>query len=161
MTPDPATPVPPRWLHWCAVLTVCATVPLLFLGAEVTTKGVGMTDPVGYRHPWEIVQRFGEAYFGLRLEYGHRLAGFTVGLCAIVLAAGLWLFEPRRGVRWAGTLALALVCAQGLLGRFRVDLNALVGPDLAMVHGWFAQLVIAALVSVALFTSRGWVNESV
>lgn len=160
MTRDPQPPVP-RWLHGWALLTVAATLPLLFLGAEVTTKGVGMTDPVGYRHPWEIVERFGEAYLGLRLEYGHRLAGFTVGLAAIVLAGGLWLREPRRYVRWAGTLALALVGVQGLLGRFRVDLNALVGPGLALVHGCFAQLVIASLVSVALFTSRGWVNDHV
>jgi hypothetical protein len=41
----------PRWLHAWAVLTVVATLPLLFLGAEVTTKQAGMTDPAGYRHP--------------------------------------------------------------------------------------------------------------
>lgn len=160
MTTDPKQPTPPRWLHWWAVLTVIATLPLLFLGAEVTTKGVGMADPLGYRHPWEIIQAFGEANFGLRIEYSHRLAGFTVGTLALALAALLWLFEPRRWVRWAGTLALTLVIVQGLLGRFRVDLNALFGQNLAMLHGCFAQLVIASLVSVALFTSRSWTNSS-
>jgi cytochrome c oxidase assembly protein subunit 15 len=152
-------------LHAWAVLTVLATLPLLFLGAEVTTKGVGMADPVGYRHPWELLQilldttGLGAGGLGLQIEYSHRIAGFTVGLCAIVLAAGLWLGERRRWVCWVGTLALALVCVQGLLGRYRVDLNALFGRDLALVHGCFAQLVIAALVSVAVFTSRGWVND--
>ena len=46
-----ATPVVPRWIHWCAVLTVCAALPLLTLGAEVTTRGVGMVDPRGFRWP--------------------------------------------------------------------------------------------------------------
>jgi cytochrome c oxidase assembly protein subunit 15 len=82
-----------------------------------------------------------------------------VGTCAIVLVAGLWLFEPRRWVRWTGVLALALVCGQGLLGIFRVNLNELLGKDLALIHGCFAQLVIAALVCVALFTSRSWTND--
>src|SRR5262245_21026737 len=30
----------PRWVHYLALLTVCATLPLLTLGAEVTTRGV-------------------------------------------------------------------------------------------------------------------------
>jgi heme a synthase len=159
MLPHPPPSASPRWLHAWAVLTVVATLPLLFLGAEVTTKQVGMTDPAGYRHPWEIVQKFADSALGLKIEYSHRIAGFTVGTCAIVLAVGLWLFEPRRWVRWTGVLGLALICGQGLLGVFRVDLNARLGQDLALIHGCFAQVVIATLVSIALFTSRGWVRD--
>jgi cytochrome c oxidase assembly protein subunit 15 len=48
------------------------------------------------------------------------------------------------------------VTTQGVLGIFRVNLNAVMGTDLALVHGCFAQLVFALLVSVALATSRGW-----
>jgi heme A synthase len=161
MTTTPPSPAPPRWLHAWAVLTVLATLPLLFLGAEVTTKGAGMSDPVGYRPPWELLQRLADAIgLGLQIEYSHRLAGFTVGTCAIVLAVGTWLCDPRRGYRWLGCAALAMVCLQGLLGIFRVNLNALFGTDLALVHGCFAQLVVATLVGVALVTSRGWVNDS-
>jgi cytochrome c oxidase assembly protein subunit 15 len=151
----------PRWLHAWAVLTVLVTLPLLFLGAEVTTKDVGMADPQGYRHPWELVQALAESvgFGGLQIEYSHRVAGFTVGICAIVLVAGLWLFERRRWVCWAAMLALALICVQGLLGIFRVNLNELYGRSYAMIHGCFAQLVIAALVSIALFTSRSWTQD--
>ena len=152
-------PSAPRWLHAWAVLTVAATLPLLFLGAEVTTKKVGMADPDGYRHPWELIQSFAGSARGLQIEYSHRLAGFTVGTCAIVLVAGLWLLEPRRWVRWAGMLALLLVCMQGLLGIFRVNLDRWLGGDLALFHGCVAQIVIASLIAVALFTSRGWVND--
>ena len=42
----------PRWLHWWAVFTACAALPLVLLGAEVTTKQVGMVDPQGFRAPW-------------------------------------------------------------------------------------------------------------
>src|SRR3954447_26586266 len=119
MTHSPTTPAPPRWLHWLALLTLAFTLPLLFLGAEVTTKRVGMADPAGYRHPWELVQVLAaEAGLDVQIEYSHRLAGFTVGCCAILLALGLWLCEPRRWVCWAGTLALGLICVQGLLGIF-------------------------------------------
>ncbi len=144
------------WVHAWAVFTVLATLPLLVLGAEVTTKGVGMADPEGWRFPWEMLQTWAEANLGLRIEHGHRLAGMIVGLSVIVLNALLWFREPRLWVRGVGVLALVLVIAQGLLGKYRVDLNALVGRDLALVHGLFAQVVIATLFSLVLFTSRRW-----
>jgi cytochrome c oxidase assembly protein subunit 15 len=155
-------PVPPRWLHGWAILTVCAALPLLFLGAEVTTKGVGMVDPVGYWSPLQLVNKLlADEYgsTGLRIEYSHRMAGFTVGICTIVLALGLWLSERRRWVQWFGTAVLALVCIQGLLGIFRVNLDALFHRNLALIHGLFAQIVIAAMVSLAVVLSRGWVRD--
>lgn len=157
MTSDPSTPETPRWLHGWAVFTVLVTLPLLFLGAEVTTKDVGMADPRGFRSPWELVQTLlDEIGLGLRIEYSHRLAGMIVGMCAIVLCLALWLSDRRAMARWLGTLALTLVCLQGALGYFRVELNALLGRSLALVHGSFAQIVIATLVAVAVVTSHGW-----
>ena len=47
--PPPGVPPVPRWLHAWAVLTVCAALPLVLLGAEVTTKQIGMVDPQGFR----------------------------------------------------------------------------------------------------------------
>jgi len=153
----------PRWIHALAVLTVIAAFPLLFLGAEVTTKGVGMADQRPIVNPlaalWEIVT--GQQSGGWVIEHSHRLAGWFVGLCGIALAAALWLGESRRWLQWLGTAALVLIAAQGLLGIFRVQLNALLGPTLAWVHGSFAPIVLATLVSVALFTSAGWTVEQV
>jgi len=54
---------------------------------------------------------------------------------------------------------LAGVIVQGLLGGFRLRLNALLGTDLALIHGLFAQLVFALLVSLALFTSPSWAAQ--
>ncbi len=157
---DRAADVGPRWLHWWAILTVLVTLPLLLLGAEVTTKQVGMVDREWPTVPWHLFVEAWEPYgLGYLIEHGHRLAGYAVGVCAIVLVAGLWLSEPRRWLCWLGTAALLGVICQGLLGGFRVRLNALFGPDLAMIHGIFGQMVFATLVSVALCTSRRWADE--
>jgi cytochrome c oxidase assembly protein subunit 15 len=146
-----------RWLHRWAMLTFVATLPLLLLGAEVTTKKVGMVDQVGFRAPWHLLTvAWQEKGLGFLIEHAHRLAGFVVGTCAIVLCVALWLRERRRWVRWLGAAALAGVSAQGVLGILRVNLNARVGPELAMIHGCFAPLVVALLASLALFTSQAW-----
>jgi cytochrome c oxidase assembly protein subunit 15 len=146
-----------------AVATVCAALPLLVLGAEVTTKKVGMADPKGFRAPWylfvviwEKIQQGETPEAGLVIEYSHRLAGFLVGTCAIGLAVLLWLKEKRAWRRCLGLAALIAVVAQGLLGIYRVDLHTLFGQSLALVHGCFAQVVFALLVTVAVLTSRAW-----
>jgi len=146
----------PRWLHVVAVLAALAALPLLFLGAEVTTKGVGMADHRPVVNPlaalWEMST--GQQALGWRIEHSHRLAGWLVGLLATVLAVGLGLTAPR--LRWVGVLAWALVSIQGSLGIFRVGLNAWFGSGLALVHGAFAPIVFATLVAAALSTSRRW-----
>lgn len=151
------TTEPNVWVHRWAVLTVVATLPLLLLGAEVTTKQVGMVDEQGLRTPWHLFTvPLEQAGLGFVIEHSHRIAGWAVGACAIVLAGLAWALERRRWVRWLAAAALVGVSLQGVLGIFRVNLNALVGPELALVHGCFAQLVFALLVSVAVCTSRGW-----
>lgn len=157
---EPTSPKPTAaiWLHRWAVLTVLATLPLLFLGAEVTTKRVGMADPVWPTHPlYLLLEGTGlERGLGFLIEHSHRLAGWTIGLCSIVLAVLAWLWEPRGFVRSLAFAALAGVVVQGLLGGFRVRLHAMLGPDLALIHGCFGQMVFALLVSVAMCTSPRW-----
>jgi heme A synthase len=156
VTAEPLNASPP-WLHGWAIFTVCATLAGLTLGAMVTTFRVGMADPIWPTYPWHLLLVPREQLSaGLLIEHGHRAASYLVGLCIIVLAAGLWLQEPRRWLRWLGTGALLGVILQGVLGGFRVKLNELVGTDLATVHGCFAQLVFALLVSLVVFTSRSW-----
>ncbi len=156
------TRVTPRWLHYWAVLTVCATVALLALGAVVTTFRVGMADPIWPTMPWHLLLiSWQEPSPGFLIEHTHRLAGYIVGCCVIVLAIGLWRSHPRRLLGWLGIAALLAVIAQGLLGGFRVRLNALVGTDLALVHGCFAQLVFGLLVGLAVLTSRNWSKVAV
>src|SRR5262249_26061423 len=147
----------PRWVHALAVLTVCASLPLVLLGAEVTTRQVGMVDPQGLRTPWHIFTApLRERGLGYVIEHSHRFAGWIVGLFSIVVAVSLWASARRSPVRWLGWLAMGMVGAQGILGIFRVQLHVLLGPNLALIHGCFAQLVLAALVAAAVVTSPAW-----
>jgi cytochrome c oxidase assembly protein subunit 15 len=160
MTDRSTTPVAPRWLHALAVLTVLFTLPLLFLGAGVTSHGVGMIDPRGFRPPWEIVSGlFENSGLAWRLEYGHRTFGFLVGLSGIAVAIGCWFCDRRAWLGWVAFVGLALICVQGALGILRVDRNAEYPHAFKLVHGCFAQIVFAVLVSIALFTSQGWMRE--
>src|SRR4051812_595132 len=91
---------PPRWLHWWSILTVVAALPLLLLGAEVTTKGVGMVDRVGLRSPWYFFQEFlQDRGLGWLIEHGHRQVGWIVGNGVIILVVMTWWKDPRRWVR--------------------------------------------------------------
>src|SRR3954464_6791007 len=125
-----------RWLHRWAVLTVCATFCLLLLGAVVTTFRVGMADPVWPTYPWHLLLiSYDEPSAGFLIEHTHRLAGYLVGCCVIVLAVWLTVSSRRGWLTGLGWAALLCVIAQGLLGGFRVRLNVLFGTALAAVHG--------------------------
>jgi cytochrome c oxidase assembly protein subunit 15 len=140
------------------MLTVCATFVLLLLGSIVTTFQVGMVDPVWPTTPWHLLLiSWDEPSPGFLIEHAHRLAGYVVGCCIIVLAVGLWRWEPRAWVQRLGWAALLGVVLQGVLGGMRVRFNAWLGTDLAALHGCFAQIVFALLASLALVTSPRWV----
>jgi heme a synthase len=87
---------------------------------------------------------------GILYEHSHRLLGALVGLLTIILMVWLWLKEPRLWLRWLGTIALAMVILQGVLGGLRV---VLLEHMLAIVHACLAQAFFALLVSITFFTS--------
>jgi cytochrome c oxidase assembly protein subunit 15 len=143
------------WPHRLAILTACATFPLLFIGGLVTSKGAGLAVPdwpttFGHNmflYPWA------KMVGGIFYEHSHRLAGSLVGLCTIFLALALWFKEPRRWLRWLGLAALAMVIAQGVLGGLRV---VLLQSTLAIVHACFAQAFFAFIAGLAVMTSPAW-----
>ncbi len=141
--------------HRLALTTAWATGLLLVIGGLVTSKGVGLAVPdwpttFGYNmflYPWS------KMVGGIFYEHSHRLVASGVGFLTLILAMLLWFQEPRKWVRWLGTMALALVILQGVLGGLRV---VLLEQVLAVVHGSLAQVFFALMVSLALFTSKGW-----
>ena len=90
------------------------------------------------------------------------VAGMFGCLLVVVICSLADLFARNRnaGLRGLGLVALVAVMIQGLLGGFRVRLNAWVGTDLAPVHGVFAQVVFALLVTLAVLTARRSTRES-
>jgi cytochrome c oxidase assembly protein subunit 15 len=143
------------WLHRLAVLTACTALFTIAVGTAVTTKKAGMAFPDwptsdGYgmfTYPWW--RSAGDKF----LEHGHRLAGIAIGIASLVLCAALAWKERRTWVKVLGLTVLLTVICQGLLGGFRVRLNA---EDLALIHGTGAALVFALTAGMAVVTSRTW-----
>src|SRR5438105_13816397 len=77
-------------------------------------------------------------------------------LLTIALAIYIQLREPRAGVRRLGWSALGAVVAQGLLGGLTVKLN--LPLIVSAAHATLAQLFFLITVSLAVFTSRAWLD---
>src|SRR6266496_2336543 len=95
-------------LHLIAVLTACATFPLIFMGGLVTSHGAGMSVP-----DWPNSYGYNMFLFPPR---------FWVGLLSIVLAVCTWKWEKRQWVKNLALAVLAAVILQGVLGGLRVVL---------------------------------------
>lgn len=145
------------WPHRLALLLVCATFPLLFIGGLVTSKGAGLAVPdwpttFGHNmffYPWS--KMVGNIFY----EHSHRLVASFVGLVTIAFTVTVWLRESRAWLRWLAAAALALVIVQGVLGGLRV---VLLEQTLAIVHAATAQAFFALTVGLAVLTSKEWLD---
>jgi len=144
------------WLHRYAVVVAASTVLLIVAGGLVTSTASGLSVP-----DWPTTYGWSMFTFpldkmvgGILYEHSHRLIASSVGMLTIGLAVWLWLVEPRRWLRRLGLVALAAVCAQGLLGGLTV-LYFLPAP-ISIAHAGLAQMFFCLVVAIALFTSRSW-----
>ncbi len=144
-------------LHWLAILTACATFPLIFMGGLVTSHGAGMAVP-----DWP--NSFGYNMFlfppklwigGIFYEHVHRLMGTVVGFLSILLVAWAFYSEKRGRRVWLSLIVLGCVIVQGVLGGLRV---VMVDLNLAVVHGCFAQAFFCLTIAMCIYTSRWWIT---
>ena len=94
---------------------------------------------------------------GVLYEHSHRLIGSIVGFLTIALMVSIWAKDGRQWMKWLGVIALVAVIAQGVMGGLRVTNLSRV---LAIIHACFAQAFFALTASLALFTSRRWLQTS-
>ena len=94
---------------------------------------------------------------GVLYEHSHRLIGSIVGFLTIALMILIWVQDARKWLKWLGVIALVAVIAQGVMGGLRVT-N--LSRGLAIIHACFAQAFFALTASLALFTSRSWLQKS-
>jgi cytochrome c oxidase assembly protein subunit 15 len=80
----------------------------------------------------------------------------TVGILTIVLMIYILAKEKRSWVRKLGVFALLAVVAQGLLGGLTVKL--MLPLAVSSAHATLAQLFFCTTVSLAVFTSRSWIE---
>ena len=141
--------------HFVAVALAIALLPLIVVGAGVTSKDAGMAYPDWPTSGGHLVNppRWWQGEKTL-WEHGHRLLGWAVGMLAILSA----VFCFRRGatLQRLGLATLLAIVIQGVLGGLRVRATS---TTLAMVHGVWGQVCCCLACVVALLTSRGWLES--
>lgn len=142
-------------LHRFAALVAASTLILIFVGGLVTSTGSGLAVP---DWPLSFGKLFPEMTGGVLYEHGHRLVAATVGLFTIILAIWIWRTEPRPWVRWLGALALLAIICQGALGGITVLFRLPTAVSLG--HAALAQIFLCLTVSLMVFTSKWWKEDS-
>src|SRR5215216_232757 len=142
-------------LNRFAILVACATFFLIIAGALVTSHDAGLATP---DWPLSNGQFFPKMVGNLFWEHGHRMVATTVGMLTIVLMIYILIKEKRDWVRKLGIFALLAVIAQGLLGGLTVKLMLPLAVSTA--HATLAQLFFCTTVSLAVFTSRSWIEAT-
>lgn len=143
------------WLHRYAVLTALATLILIGIGGLVTSREAGMAVPdwptsYGYNM---FALPFSMWVMGTFYEHTHRLFASFVGFLTTVLMVWLLVSEPRPWLRKLGVVAFFAVILQGVLGGLRVRLMK---DELGIPHAALAQLFLALVSLIALFTAPAW-----
>ncbi|HXL23046.1 MAG TPA: COX15/CtaA family protein [Candidatus Dormibacteraeota bacterium] len=146
-----------RGVHRFAVFVVAWTVLLFVFGALVTSKNAALSVPdwpksFGTWFP-SLRQLAGGAFF----EHSHRVIAGVMGVFTLVLAVLIWAKDRRRWLRWFGVIAVAGVVVQAVLGGEVV--RQLLQYWLPVLHACFAQLVFAAVLGIAVFTSKWWIED--
>jgi cytochrome c oxidase assembly protein subunit 15 len=140
-------------VHRFTIFVVCWTILLLVAGALVTSNEAALSVP---DWPLSYGTLTPPMVGGIRYEHSHRVIAGVLGLLSIVLAVWVWAKDERRWLRWFSVTAVAGIAAQAVLGGEVV--RQLLHYWLPVMHACFAQIVFAALLSIAVFTSRWWVS---
>ena len=140
-------------LNRFAILVACATFFLIIAGALVTSNDAGLATS---DWPLSNGQFFPKMVGNLFWEHGHRMVATTVGILTIALAVYIRVKEKREWVWKLALFALIAVIAQGLLGALTVKM--LLPLPVSTAHATLAQLFFCTTVSLAVFTSRSWIE---
>jgi len=144
-------------VHKLAVFVVCWTVLLFVAGALVTSNDAALSVPDWPKSHGSWFPPLETLTGGALFEFSHRVIAGSLGVLMLVLAILLWKKEERGALRWFGVIAVAGVGVQAVLGG-EVVLR-LLHYWLPVIHACFAQIVFAAVLGIALLTSRWWVTE--
>ena len=151
------------WPHRTALLMVCLTFPLIWVGGLVTTYDAGMAVPdwpntYGYNLFLYPLATWWAGPWDLFIEHGHRLLAALVGLVTIAWVYLAWRLDRRPWMIRFAFLSLVMVLLQGMLGGARVLLDANL---LARLHGCLGPLFFGTCTAGAVFTSSWWRNAAV
>ena len=134
-----------------------ATLLLIVAGALVTSNDAGLSVPdwpTSFGSLYKIPPMVG----GVKWEHGHRMFAEFIGLLIIVMAVWTQRVEQRKWMKALGWIALAAVVVQGILGGLTVLF--FLPWAISTAHATLAQTIFCAVVAMALFTSKNWLQDS-
>jgi heme a synthase len=141
-------------LHRYAFLTACCTFVLLLAGALVTSTGSSLAVP---DWPLSFGKFFPPMTGGVLFEHGHRMVAFTVACLMTGLAINTQMVEQRTWVKRLAWAALGAVVLQAVLGGVTVLLH--LPTQVSVAHAGLAQIFFCLTVTLALVTSKSWIEE--
>ncbi|HYL83214.1 MAG TPA: COX15/CtaA family protein [Candidatus Angelobacter sp.] len=144
-------------VHRFSVFVVCWTILLFVAGALVTSKDAALSVTDWPTSHGVLVPPLSSLQGGDFFEFSHRAVAGGLGILVLVLAVLLWLKDSRIWLRWLGGIAVLGVVVQAILGGQVVI--RLLHYWLPVIHACFAQIVFAAVLGIAVFTSKWWVSE--
>jgi len=144
-------------VHRFSVFVVFWTVLLFVAGALVTSKDAALSVTDWPTSHGTMVPPLSSLQGGDLFEFSHRAVAGGLGILVLILAVLLWVKESRVWLRWLGFVAVLGVVVQAILGGQVVI--RLLHYWLPVIHACFAQIVFAAVLGIAVFTSKWWVSE--
>ena len=141
-------------LHRFAVFVFAWTILLFIAGALVTSNDAALSVTDWPTSHGRLVPHLDQLQGGDRFEFSHRAIAGGLGILLIFEAVWIWLKEDRRWLRWFALAAVGGVVAQAILGGQVVI--RLLHYWLPVLHACFAQIMFAAILGMAVFTSKWW-----
>ncbi|MDF1809537.1 MAG: COX15/CtaA family protein [Phycisphaerales bacterium] len=144
------------WISRLAFTTAISYLPLIAVGGIVTTTDSGLAVP-------DATTSYGaiSVLFPIKLmaepriffEHSHRLFGTLAGLTTLVLMVRVLMSEPRKIPKLLAVILFIAVSLQGYMGIIRVAEES---TFFAIIHGIFAQLVLALACVTSIMLSEKW-----
>jgi len=139
------------------VLAACWVFGLIIFGALVTSNDAGLSVP-DWPTSFGSLYRIPPLTGGVFYEHIHRMIAQGAGLLTIILAVWTQRVDRRAWMRKLAWSALGIVIAQGVLGGLTVLFY--LPPAISSAHATLAQMYFCLMVSLALFTSRGFIESA-
>jgi cytochrome c oxidase assembly protein subunit 15 len=139
------------WQRWITIALAVAILPLVLVGATVTSTDSGMAFPDWPTSDGALVNPAGwTTQFHTFWEHLHRLIGWSVGMLAIAAVTVTFLYERSWRVRLLSIWVLLAIIAQGIMGGIRV---IEISTTWALIHGCWAQVCFGSAVALAVYSS--------
>jgi len=139
-----------------AVFVFLWTILLFVAGALVTSNAAALSVPDWPKSFGTWFPTLKQLVHGAFFEHSHRVIAGILGVLLLVETVVIWLKDERKWLRWFALTAVGGVVVQSILGGEVV--RKLLQYWLPVLHACFAQIMFGAILCLAVFTSKWWIE---